>query len=399
MSYLGLGLFLALLAGVTYKKPLVGLGVILALLPAYLIRFQIFGFPTTLLELMLVVFLLVVAATKHKNYKRIQNLGKINVVIALFLAAGIISTFVSPEPVRAVGLFKAFILEPLLFFYALILLTNKIQDFELPAKFLFTGSVLVSLFGIIQWFTNLFLPLRFWGTGVEIKRIVSVFEYPNALALYLAPLLVFFIVLKIKKYPLFNNWIFYLGLAVQTIAIIMTFSRGAWLGILIALFAFLVEHFSAKKVLIIAGVALVCLFLISPVRQRLMISTNDASGAARMDLISVAMNKIKQNPIFGNGLYGFRTTLAEQNFKGEILNYPHNILFNFWLEMGILGLISFALIIYYSFRNYQTRRSLFTLAALCAILAIVVHGALDVPYFKNDLSLIFWFLIAILNSK
>jgi hypothetical protein len=30
---------------------------------------------------------------------------------------------------------------------------------------------------------------------------------------------------------------------------------------------------------------------------------------------------------------------------------------------------------------------------------VIIHGALDVPYFKNDLAVLFWFAVALLHSR
>ena len=35
------------------------------------------------------------------------------------------------------------------------------------------------------------------------------------------------------------------------------------------------------------------------------------------------------------------------------------------------------------------------LGVLLALVAVVVHGLVDVPYFKNDLCLLFWTLVAL----
>jgi len=37
------------------------------------------------------------------------------------------------------------------------------------------------------------------------------------------------------------------------------------------------------------------------------------------------------------------------------------------------------------------------LGLLCAMVAIIVHGFVDVPYFKNDLAVIFWVLVAMMS--
>ena len=104
------------------------MGLILALLPTYLVRFTIFGLPTTFLEVILGVFLLAVFVAEvfrlPKNgglkasatFQKIKRLGPANYAIGLFVLSGIISTLISPEPIKALGQLKAFIIEPVLFF-------------------------------------------------------------------------------------------------------------------------------------------------------------------------------------------------------------------------------------------------------------------------------------------
>ena len=371
----------------------------MALAPSYVIRLKIFNFPTTLLELVLVVFLIAVFVNHYKNFSKIKSLGKFNLAIGLFVLAGIISVFISPEPVKGLGILKAFIMEPVLLFYAVTLIVSKPQNFFTPIKLLFWASTAVSAFGIIQYKTGLFLPLRFWGNGEEVRRISSIFDYPNALALYLTPLFVLFLVMRFKKFGPLTSMAYALGLAIQALAILLTFSRGAWLAIGLVLVVVLLSHLPIKRVA--AGLmVLILLFSVIPLlRNRVILTFNDPSGIARVDLGKAAIVKLKQSPIFGNGLYGFRTTLEEQKFSGEILNYPHNIALNFWIEMGLLGLVSFALIIYWSLREHQQGPTILSLAACAFLGVIIVHGLVDAPYFKNDLALLFWFAISMIHLK
>jgi hypothetical protein len=37
------------------------------------------------------------------------------------------------------------------------------------------------------------------------------------------------------------------------------------------------------------------------------------------------------------------------------------------------------------------------LGVACAFLTIIIHGLVDVPYFKNDLAVFFWVLLAIVG--
>ena len=50
------------------------------------------------------------------------------------------------------------------------------------------------------------------------------------------------------------------------------------------------------------------------------------------------------------------------------------------------------------FRNLKKENRFIALGLIGAMVAIVVHGMVDVPYFKNDLAVMFWLVIAMLGS-
>jgi hypothetical protein len=53
---------------------------------------------------------------------------------------------------------------------------------------------------------------------------------------------------------------------------------------------------------------------------------------------------------------------------------------------------------YYASLIYRKRQDMMVLALALAMLAIVIHGLVDVPYFKNDLAVLWWLIIAMLAS-
>jgi O-antigen ligase len=387
-----------LFAIISYKKPLWALGLVLALAPTYLIRFVFFSVPVTFFEILIVVF---VAMVTFKHFgrearKKIIRLGSLNIWIAVFLLAAGIGVVVSPEKLKALGMLKAFFLEPVLFFYAMVILTDDAKKLIIPLKYLFVSSTAIAAFGITQYYTMFLLPLRFWGYGPEMRRVVSVFEYPNALALYLAPIIALFLMLALQKQWLFSKKTTIFFISVQVIALFLTFSRGAWIALAAILLAYLfktgVKKFASAFILI-----LTLTIVVSPVRQRL--NFNDLSNNSRIQLMSAGLKKAAENPIFGNGLYGFRTTLLEQNFKGEVLNFPHNIFLNFWLETGLAGLISFFAVVFIALNKGLKTGSVYAYSFIAFVGVVLLHGLVDVSYFKNDLSLLFWFVIGALSLK
>ncbi|MBX4205027.1 MAG: O-antigen ligase family protein [Candidatus Doudnabacteria bacterium] len=382
-------------AFLAYFQPKFALGVILALLPTYMFRWQMQGVPTTFLELLLLTYFAVTFLKHFADLHELKKLGRINWLILLFVAAGIISTLVSPDKRSALGILKAFIVEPVMLFYAVRLTIKRAEDLTTPLNLLFIGAILVSLFGIFQYVTYIRLPLKFWGTGDEVERIVSFFDYPNALALYLGPLVSFFLAGFLFDEKILNRKNLAAGLVVMLIALFLTFSRGAWLGVALTATILVFLKYPFKKVLAFVAILAILGLAVPQIRSRLGLAAHDASSSARVNLMLAGYEKIQDSPILGNGLSGFPTTLAKQHFQGEILNYPHNIFFNFWVEMGLLGLISFFGIIFVSAKRYDTHRTWYTTAAVAYMFTLILHGLVDVPYFKNDLSILFWFMISV----
>ena len=113
------------------------------------------------------------------------------------------------------------------------------------------------------------------------------------------------------------------------------------------------------------------------------------------------MELLKDHPMLGAGLSGYPTALKpyHQRTDLEIFQYPHNIFLNIWVEMGLLGLIGFIFLIVTVLRT--TIISMHSQAKACGYIVIFVliqmflHGLVDVPYFKNDLAILTWTLLAI----
>ncbi|HEV8601185.1 MAG TPA: O-antigen ligase family protein [Patescibacteria group bacterium] len=387
--------FLLAFAGLTYKRPLFAFGLLLAGLPTYLIRFSAGPLPTTFLELMIVVFLFVLILTHSRklNFAEIKKLGHINWAIILFLVACLIAVAVSPETLKALGLLKAFIIEPILLFYAAVLLIKTPEDLKLILKFLLASAGAISLFGLFQYITNFSLPLQFWGSGDEPKRITSFFTHPNELALYLAPLLAFYFILTMSRLYVVGKKTQSLILIIMTAALGLTFSRGAWAGLVLGLVLLLAPKISYKKLLAGLMVLIALSLSIPTIRERLTI--NDPSSNLHLALMKAGFTKLLSSPLLGNGLYGFRSTLAEQNFRGEIHNYPHNIILSLWLETGLLGVLSFFMIILLALKNYKKQPTTIRFAAASYLLVMILQGAVETPYLKNDLSVVFWFIISL----
>jgi len=192
-----------------------------------------------------------------------------------------------------------------------------------------------------------------------------------------------------------------LTLILNFLAIGFSFSQGGWLAIAIgiALFLFLMGYKKTVAGLVVAGV-LVLAFLPA---AREVVTFSDQAGENRLILWQTTQNYLFSSPthfFLGAGLRRFYSDVQKPlaNVVMEPLIYPHNIILNFWSETGLFGLLSFLFIyitlLWQSFALYR-KNKLWGAVMLATWLAFLVHGLVDVPYFKNDLSFLFWIFCAL----
>ena len=82
----------------------------------------------------------------------------------------------------------------------------------------------------------------------------------------------------------------------------------------------------------------------------------------------------------------------------EFLMYPHNIFLNWWVELGILGLVGLFSIVGLYIKKTTSLLSTnkkTVIALLGVLVAIIIYGIVDVIYFKNDLAVLFWLFLGL----
>jgi O-antigen ligase len=132
---------------------------------------------------------------------------------------------------------------------------------------------------------------------------------------------------------------------VLTIALLLTFSRGAFVGFMMINGLFLLWKFNARTVAIAILVAsLFALLLPGAVMGRLMLGFEGGDmntvSAGRIDEIwgPLAMSDIWKSPIWGNGLDSITWADAAWNGTMLLVTHPHNAYLQAYLDMGLLGL-------------------------------------------------------------
>jgi O-antigen ligase len=197
---------------------------------------------------------------------------------------------------------------------------------------------------------------------------------------------------------------------VLIVALFLTKSYGAFLGILAAFLFLVAKGIKEKKkkwfylgIVFLVLATFVLLQISTPKFAELFNISGRTSIASRIEIWKASFLMIKENPILGTGLGTFQQVYTEYIPRVAwpplewAVPQPHNIFLAFWLNMGILGLFAFIWIVI-EFFKLKVSYSLFLIrySLLAAMICILVHGLVDTPYWKNDLSCLFWIIVGVM---
>lgn len=397
----------------------------LFLVPAYIFRFSVFGLPTNVFEVAVGIAMLVFIVDKillhlladqndrNKNHKIVFGLWPAYVL----LLAAIIGVAIASDKTVALGILKGWFLVPAVLYFIIINSFDKksIRNLSIP---FFISLILVSIWAALQKLgviSTLFYQAGDSGFADYLNRFRAFgpFESPNYLAMFIVP--VMFITLPILGF--FRSTTdkilistFYL---LPLFALYASHSLGGLLafgfGLLSLLAVLLAKTYRAR--LVNSGVKITSLALaliITAVGFAYIFSSisNDTySNAIRRDIYHYSFELVRSHPLLGIGLGEFQKTVGDISisnvgFQLYGLSYalhPHNLFLAFWLNLGLLGIISFIYLLGSFFWRLGRRGGdiLILSSAFAAMVAIMIHGLVDTTYFKNDLSAIFWLLLAI----
>jgi len=321
----------------------------------------------------------------------------------LFILAGAISVLAAPNRVAALGLYRAYLLEPVAFGVVLLNVLRTPARALLVVAGLFVGATVAGLAN------SAVVAAGLVNHTYEVTQSPPVVIYitANAVALFVVPLVAVAGALALhgQRIERAAGAGFF---AIGTVVTFLSFSRGGYLAFAVLVLGLALSHRRRLRLLGLALVGGLGLALIPPIRHRVLIETQNVYGntvASRLDLWSATVRLLRQRFLLGSGLSGFQDRIAPYfthlHTQASYVD-PHNIVLNFWVETGLLGLLAMAWIIglglvvsWHGWRKGAPPWRPYHLGVLLAVVAVVVHGLVDVPYFKNDLSLEFWTLLAI----
>ncbi|HJZ49808.1 MAG TPA: O-antigen ligase family protein [Roseiflexaceae bacterium] len=382
------------------------------------------------------------SATRYPGMGRFGRAAAGYAPEALLQIAGLAAVGMAlPEPeahADALRAFRWFIAEPLIFAAlircralwpsaktgtgALVLAQRLLDVFVL-------GGTAVALVGLLQFVGYLLHahlePASFAsGDGVlgGIRRVTSVYGNPNNLALYLGrvwPLAAALALADQERRTKGQRWhllVFGLSSLVCLGAIVVSFSRGAWMGAGAASMVLMLP--AARRRLggrLLPGILLAVTVVVGVGALIYALRGGPMGGSANVRILlwQESLKLLERHPL-GVGLDQFfyyhhpaygrsRIDPSLANTQERYARQPHNLLFEIWLNLGPPGLVAFVWLLVRCLRRarstlrfpHSAESTLLTRGILAALAATLIHGLVDSFYFWPDIAIAFWLLLVV----
>lgn len=398
-------------------------------LPFYFIRCEKFSWclspiPLTLLETLIIitfvawaVWVIFLIVKRKESVRQLMNnfRNPLSLPLLALIIVATMSLFVTADLRGGLGVWKAYFVEAMLFYLIILDLSIRRRNYIWIIAALLISGLVLSLFSFFDFFTNMFQV----GLNEATKiRITGFYEFANAVPLYLGPIVALTVSTILSKYkdPK-NKPIFYLAvvsLVAALGAIILSQSKGGVVGIFSILIVWLgyivfrslsLDYKRIFKYMIIGLVAayfLLNLFVYANINNLAQgKKTASDSLSNRYCIWQGTRDLLKDKFVTGSGLNGYQLDYKEyKTCLSDEYQYPHNLLLTLWAEIGILGTLVFLWVAYiYVKMSSSGKDPILSVGLVAALVYIFVHGMVDVPYFKNDLSVEFWILLALVAAN
>ncbi|MGD9569992.1 MAG: O-antigen ligase family protein [Sedimentibacter sp.] len=312
-----------------------------------------------------------------KGRVSLKPINKLHILVYAYLLIGLLSS-----DYKLISCVYVIIMLLCLYSYTIFKDSISINDIYKLRNLVFTVSLIVFLFGIMQYFNPDFAMPSKWVDAGEYKlnkRIYSTFFNPNIFGFYINLIIIFATErLDLKKINL-NNSVFLSGL----ICSILTFSRTSWLSLILALF---VASLLDKKYIRYALIVSIAIFsadtLLGIGRADPLKAVGDSSFLYRLEVWKTSIEIIKDN--FFSGI-GFGTLFMHVGEYSTVVStkieHSHNLYLQIFTETGILGFSIFIIIILNVLKKFKRKlideKSKIWVSAFAVFVMTMVHGLVD----------------------
>lgn len=356
----------------------------------------------------LTMFSLVIKYMADKNYGfKFEGTG---ILILLFLAVLFVScvfSFARSESLMVWAMYLVFA-----GFYFVILNTVKTKE-QLYGlfKLLVISGALVALYGIMQylfgWTTsNAWIDEEMFEDAT--MRVYSTLGNPNVLGEYLLLVLPVAAVYMLKyQWKRISKWAYIAMFAVLALCLVLTQSRGCWIGFMVSVAIFVT--FYEGKIWVLIPIVLCILPFVLPqtiIDRVLSIGDmDDSSTSYRVYIWMGTLGMIKHYWLGGIGMgeAAYSQVYPFFSYNAIVAPHSHNLYLQLLVEAGISGLLIFVIMqvvfakkmsIVYKLGDKKSTDSMLALAISSGVIGFLAQSMFDYTFYNYRVMAIFFMIMA-----
>ena len=352
----------------------------------------------------------------------------IDMLVLAFAGMNVIATASSYYPVQSlIGLSKMAVYFCSYFLFIGVLQTSTEKRTYLIVGSLLASAILVSLYGLYQYKIGV-APLATWVDPTDTDhstRVFSTLKNPNLLAGYLVPLVPLSFSLVLMSF-FQKDWKKYLMLPALGVAglitgcCFLTRSRGGWLGMAAGMTALLITcayylwvNKPRFRPVILISILISPLVVLAGIHMNhtfehrvltMFAGREDSSNSYRMNVWISSINLFKDNWWLGVGPGNstFKLIYGIYMRSGFDALGAYCVPLEVAVETGIFGLFAFLGIIMSTMSRAHEQfwhhpfgpERWIKAGAAAGLLGMMIHGMVDTVYYRPQVQLIFWLLLA-----
>ncbi|MCS7230662.1 MAG: O-antigen ligase family protein [Elusimicrobiota bacterium] len=349
------------------------------------------GISVGLLSLGYIIF-----CASQKRFFYFSSYKRLLYITGLFVIVLILSTIFSydvPSSIKRTGTILG---------YFVLLFSGSLLEKSYAKKIFYIFLFFIifhSIYSILQYFTGLDIINKGYQ---KYQRVIGLAGHFNSLAgvMGLVFPLVFclFYYLKDKR----EKFIYVFSSLFILLSIILTFTRGIWLGVLLFFIFFAISL--DKKFFLFFFIMIILLFGIPSSRSRIL-RTFTIQESVRKEFLKITPTLIIKRPILGYGPDSFRKVFYQKypDFSEKGHFHPHNMYLHILFEVGVLGLGLFLYLFLEVLKNLISIYKLstdvyyktFSLGVLGSVIVFLVYGLVDEPFRAHYAPYVLFFLLSL----
>ncbi len=276
---------------------------------------------------------------------------------------------------------------------------------------LLLAAFVSALYGIYEYKVGVGVRLEFVDTLASggLSRLFATMDNPNNYAEFLIMMfpLAFAFLLNLKTDT--KRFLVIITMSVCLLALVLTYSRSSYLALVVsgAVFVLLINK-RLVPFFIVIGIALIPV-IPTAIINRILTIGKDSSSYYRLMIWEGAGKTLRNNWLFGIGI-GPAAFAKEYKYYAIPVASPamhsHNLLFQAWLEMGILGIISFVAFLASTIKKaiVTCRKTVdleikyYSAAACAALCGVLFISLFEYIWFYPRIMALFWIVVGLVRG-